>query len=80
VTVADRDFAVEGQHTWVPYFLVLEPGRHVIEVASDSGSSVTTDVDLPEAPGKRWVVVSHWAEDGDSSIDVDVYDHPVGFA
>lgn len=78
VAVVDQGFEVCGQHNWVPFPLLLEPGWHDL-VTTTPGALVTRSrVDVPEAPGQRWVVVSHWTEDT-PHLSVDVSAEPVGF-
>lgn len=77
--VLDQDFDVCGQHDWVAFPLALAPGWHDLEVTTDSGVRQMSRVDVPDAPGGRWVVVSYWTEP-DAYVDVDVRGEPVAFA
>jgi len=79
VVVVDQEFEVCGQHNWVAFHLRLAPGWHDLVATTPTGLRVDSRVDVPETPGQRWVVVSHWTED-ERHLDVDVRAEPVGFA
>lgn len=77
--VVDQEFEVCGQHNWVSFPLRLEPGWHDLVATTPSGLVVESRVDVPEGPGERYVVLSHWTQDT-PHLSVDVTAEPVGFA
>lgn len=59
VVVVDQGFQVKDQHTMTFFGLDLPPGEHTVLITSDTGASVTQDVDLPDGE-PRWVHVTYW--------------------
>ena len=79
VPTVDQDFDVCGQHDWVAFPLRLQPGWHDVVVTSPTGIRAEHRLEVPEPPGERWVVVSHWV-DPTPRFDVEVRSEQVGFA
>jgi hypothetical protein len=62
--VADDRFTAADQHRWATYRLDLAPGRHVITMGSDTGTSRVETVEMAEH-GARWATVSYWYQPPD---------------
>ena len=81
--VVDDDFAVEGQHNWIPFDIGgLAPGQHTLQ--AESGTGVVATAELTVVDGEpRWLVVDYWyyADDTEGRhITIDEFDHAVAFA
>lgn len=59
VELIARTFDVEGQHNWVLFSVELPPGRHDLEVTSDTGATLTETFRTPRS-GVRHAVVDYW--------------------
>ncbi len=79
----DREFLVEGQHSWWRYEIAVWPGDHVIRVATvDPAPEADVIVPLSVDADRRWVVVDFWAggDEGDARFTAQVSNTPVAFA
>jgi hypothetical protein len=58
--VLDQDFAVEGQHNFVPFELSLTAGEHVLRAeAPDESTLFEVTFDLPD---ERWASIFFWRD------------------
>lgn len=78
VRVVKRDFAVEGQHTWVTFALALPPGRHEVSARSDSGARLRETFRTREGE-PRYALIDHWGEEGSAELDWRVQREPMAF-
>ncbi|WP_377641158.1 hypothetical protein [Oryzobacter terrae] len=76
--VVDQELDVCGQHAWASFPLRVQPGWHDVEARTDGDVSTTGRIELPAAPARRWVVLSHWT-DPDPRVDLEQFSEPPGF-
>lgn len=81
--VISRDFWVEDQHTWIPFFVRgLDPGEHAIAARSDTGVEYAGTFTVPpDQP--RWLVLTYWYYRGDPQgrhFALHESERPVAFA
>ena len=60
VVVVRDDFRVEGQHTWVPFDLALDPGPHSLVARTTAGDTEIETALVAPADGRRWGVLNFW--------------------
>jgi hypothetical protein len=61
VLLVDREFHVEGQHTWVTFPILVEPGPHELRVEVAGGAPYETTVKVP-ADKPTYGLLQHWTE------------------
>jgi hypothetical protein len=77
--VATGDFALEGQHSWHEFEILVPMGTHTLSVWSGSNdASLDQAIDLT---GERWAVVSYWNEGSldSETFSLALHDEPVTF-
>lgn len=80
VIVVERSFEVEGQHTWVPFPLVLPAGSRTIEARTNSGATLSVVVTVPPG-GSHHAVISYWKGDGEPArLSWEESAEPIAFA
>jgi len=74
-------FYVEGQHNWILFDLVLEPGNHTLRAIANSEDAELTETF--DHTIEQWAVVDFWfyAEHGEPQhLTFSIQDEPIGFA
>jgi hypothetical protein len=77
--VVTGDYAVEDQHSWHEFEIIVPTGSHTLHVWS---SSHEADLDqLIDLPGERWAVINYWNEGTPDSetFSLALHDEPVTF-
>lgn len=79
VKAAGRAFKVEGQHTWIPFNLELEPGDHELRAVSQAGR--TQLIKAFATGGRNWAVLNYWCcgEPDDPKFTFQTSDQPLAF-
>jgi hypothetical protein len=78
-SVLHGDIAVEGQHTWYEFAILVPVGAHIVYVSSSDRSAF---LDQPiDIPAERWAVLAYWNDGIPSSefFALTVHDQPVTF-
>ncbi|GAA3778149.1 hypothetical protein GCM10022225_77530 [Plantactinospora mayteni] len=80
IVVVAQPFEVGSQHNWILFPIKASPGRHIVDVVSDTGVEVQEPFTLPET-GRRYAVIDYWTYpgDGDRRITWQFRSDPVAF-